>query len=141
MTAPTVAFSVLPDVADISARVQEVQAFLRSHRVDDLTTDNVAVVIEELMTNTATHGGSQRPIALTLTVAPGLVEGRIVDHGIAYDPRKGPSVDIGQPLKDRHAGGLGLFFVRQFCSSLSYASADGQNVLDFTIDRPSVAAD
>jgi serine/threonine-protein kinase RsbW len=135
MTAATIAFSVLPDVADISARVQEIQAFLRSHHVDDLTTDNVAVVIEELMTNMATHGGSERPIALTIAIAPGLVQGRIVDHGIAYDPRTGPGVDIGQPLEDRDAGGLGLFFVRQLCSSLSYASADGQNVLDFTIGR------
>jgi serine/threonine-protein kinase RsbW len=120
-------------VAELNARVLD---FLQRQQVDARAANHVALVIEEVLTNIGTHGRcTDRPVQVALTVAPGRVDGEIVDTGLPFDPRDAPEPDLAGNAGERPAGGLGLFLVRRLTSALEYASRNGENCLHFAVAR------
>ena len=53
----------------------------------------------------------------------------VEDDGTPFDPLAAPPVDTSLPLGDKPIGGLGVHLMRQFMDELSYARADGKNML------------
>ena len=130
------ATSIAPNPEAISRLTDEVTGFLRGSGVDARAVHHVALVIEEILTNVATHGrSSDAPATVTLEVRPDRVSGEIGDCGAPFDPRTGPMPDFGTPVEDRKIGGLGLHLVRQLTSVLEYRRDGKQNWTTFCIPR------
>jgi serine/threonine-protein kinase RsbW len=120
-------------IADFTSRTME---FLEEAGVDPRAVHHVALVLEELLTNIAIHGGApEEPARVRIKVEPGHVAGEIIDAGMPFDPREAPLPDVRAAIEDRPIGGLGLFLTRQFTSDLDYARRDGRNHTAFSIGR------
>ena len=120
----------------ISRLTDTLMSFLKDQHVDARATHHVAMIIEEFLTNLATHGNCRdTPARVSVTVEPGQVQGEIVDSGPPYDPRQAPAPNLDLAAMDRPAGGLGLFLVHRFCSSLEYVRRDGDNHTIFSVPR------
>lgn len=132
--------TVLAEPETISDLTGDLLAFLAGQNVDARTTHHVALIVEEVLTNLATHGQcSGQPAKLTVTVEPAQVKGEIIDSGAAFDPRKAPDPDLDLAAADRPVGGVGLFLVRQFSRELEYVSDGGQNRTTFAVGRGDAA--
>jgi len=120
-------------IADLTSDTME---FLEGAGVDGHAAHHVALVLEELLTNIATHGGAPaEPTRVRITVEPRRVAGEVIDAGTPFDPRGAPAPDIGASGDDRPIGGLGLFLVTALTSELNYAHRDGRNHTAFAIGR------
>lgn len=130
------ATTIAPNPDAISQLTDEVTDFLRGSGVDARAVHHVALVIEEILTNVATHGRSpDAPATVTLEVRPDRVSGEIGDCGASFDPRTGSMPDFGTPVEDRKIGGLGLHLVRQLTSALEYRRDGKQNWTTFCVPR------
>jgi anti-sigma regulatory factor (Ser/Thr protein kinase) len=125
--------------SEIGAFTEQTSDFLTEHGVDARAVHHVALVLDEMLTNLATHAGlSGQAVSVRLSIDAGDVRGEIVDRGVPFDPRNSADPDVTAGLADRPVGGLGLFLVRKLTSSLGYAQSGGRNVTTFSVPRAGV---
>ncbi|HEY5412464.1 MAG TPA: ATP-binding protein [Caulobacteraceae bacterium] len=132
------AFSVplLLDAEAVSAAVEAAQAQLEEAGVDARAAMHVALTLDELLTNAATHGGAPGQAAeVRLEVEPDRVLVEITDPAAAYDPRSAPQPDFGAALEDRRIGGLGVHLVMKLSRDLDYARDKDRNRTNYWIAR------
>lgn len=140
--------------ADLAA-LDEILAWLRqAGTAAALSPDamrRAELVIEELFTNTATHGTQlarasapddtklSLSVWLALAASPAGLEVRYEDDGPAFDPLDVPGGTAEAALADAQAGlgegGLGRVLVRELPSTVRYARAAGRNRLVLTFAR------
>jgi serine/threonine-protein kinase RsbW len=61
------------------------------------------------------------------------------DHGRPFDPATVPKPDLDADLNERHAGGLGVYFIQQLMDAVHFESTPGQgNTLTLTKFRAPV---
>jgi anti-sigma regulatory factor (Ser/Thr protein kinase) len=95
----------------------------------------LTLIVEELFTNTVTHGHGgdcDALVVVALTRSGGHVELRYEDAAPAYDPltrlvTAPPSLTA--PVEARPVGGLGMHLVGQLASGARYAYESGRNRL------------
>jgi anti-sigma regulatory factor (Ser/Thr protein kinase) len=120
----------------ISALTEEATDFLAAHGVDARAAHHVALVLDEMLTNLATHGGAaDQTVAVSISIEPERVRGEIVDGGPPFDPRATADPDVTLAIADRPVGGLGLLLVRRLTSALDYARRDDRNCTTFWVPR------
>jgi serine/threonine-protein kinase RsbW len=119
----------------ISALTQRVAAFLADSGVDARAAYHVELVLDELLTNVAAHGGAEAPVHVSLTISPDRVAAEVVDGGVAFDPCVARNVDVTAGLEERPVGGLGLLLVQRMTESLTYERAADRNKTRFSIRR------
>jgi anti-sigma regulatory factor (Ser/Thr protein kinase) len=128
--------AVLPQPDAIAGLTGRVLAFLEEHKVEPRAAHHVALIVEELLTNVGTHGNCREtPARIRVGVEPDRVTGEIVDAGSPFDPRQTPDPELETDAADRPIGGLGLFLVRRFASTLEYAQRNGENYTTFAVPR------
>jgi len=138
MTSPQARFeaSTLPTPESISDLTERVMAFLDAHGVEGRATHHAALVLDEILTNLATHGDCANcPARISIIVEPDKVVGAIVDAGTPFDPRLAPDPSLDLDADDRAIGGLGLYLVRKLTCTLEYTRLDGENRTTFAISR------
>jgi anti-sigma regulatory factor (Ser/Thr protein kinase) len=130
------AVEVTPSPEALGQLTDNVTEFLEGAGVDARAVHHVALVIEEILTNVATHGGCpDAPASVALEVQPDRVAGEIGDRGRPFDLRDAPPPDIGASIEDRKIGGLGMHLVRKLTSALDYRREGEQNWTTFCIPR------
>ena len=130
------AANIVPRPAAISQLTEDVADFLRGAGVDARAVHHVSLVIDEILTNVATHGGSpDAPASVAIDVGSDRVFGEIGDCGAPFDPRTGPEPDLEASLDKRGIGGLGLHLVRRLTSALDYRRDGTQNWTTFCVAR------
>lgn len=92
------------------------------------------LVIEEIATNIVKYGyddANRGTIQLACHLANSKLTITIRDQGRPFDPREPPDPKLSDDLETRSAGGLGIFFVREYADMLDYHhdSASGWNEL------------
>lgn len=128
--------NTLPTVEAIATLTDRVMGFLQQHGVDARATHHTALVLNEVLTNLATHGGcGDRPAKISVTIEPDRVTGEIVDSGPPFDPRLAPEPSLDVSLDERPIGGLGLFLVRKLTCALDYTRRNNQNCMTFAVRR------
>jgi anti-sigma regulatory factor (Ser/Thr protein kinase) len=138
MTGPMIRFTanIVPNASAISLLGDDVADFLLGAGVDARAIHHVGLVIDEILTNVATHGGSPDiPASVAIEVRPDRVFGEIGDSGVPFDPRTAPEPDIRAPLEERKIGGLGLHLVRKLTSALEYRRDGTRNWTTFYVAR------
>ena len=93
------------------------------------------VIIEEVVTNILKYGKlapDAEACSIELTRKENLLEIRISDHGIPFNPLLMPEVDTTQGIEGRPIGGLGIHFVKNLTTSQHYEYSGGRNSLTMT---------
>jgi serine/threonine-protein kinase RsbW len=141
MTAP-LELQVLPTPDKIADAVDAVCAFLEPQGVSSRCIHHTAMLIEELLTNVGTHGKAPDvPAEVMVAVERDRVIAEVRDRGAPFDPRLAADPDVTLPIEERGIGGLGLFLVRKFSSSLDYRTENGLNRTSFALMRDETRVD
>jgi serine/threonine-protein kinase RsbW len=115
------------------ARVAEaVDRLATEHHVDAEVVADLQVALDEVLSNIVDHGyadDAEHEIRVELRVAGGALEAIVEDDGVPFNPLQSAPPDTRSPLAERGIGGLGLHFVRNLMSEVSYARVDGRNRL------------
>ena len=122
----------LPSFAEVRALAE---AFGTAVGADHSTTLRVVLVLEELFTNTVTHGyadGSEGPVWVTLAAEGGVIEITYEDAGPAFDPLTGAPAPPLAP-RGETPGGLGLALIRGLTASAAYARIGDRNRVSLTV--------
>jgi serine/threonine-protein kinase RsbW len=112
-----------------------VEDFCARHRIGRDDALRLTLIVEELFTNTVTHGHGgdcDAAVVVALTRSSGSVELRYEDAAPAYDPLArlvAAPASLAAPVEARAVGGLGIHLVRQLASGARYAYEDGRNRL------------
>lgn len=107
-------------------------AFAARHGVPRRPVLDLAIAIDELVSNVAKYGtrpGLPPAVALEFRVRPGALEIEITDSGSPFDPFSGDDPDVSGGLDERPIGGLGLHLVRKLADESSYERKNGLNVV------------
>ena len=128
---------VVLDADGISAGVERAQTWLEEDAgVDARAAMHVALTLDELLTNAATHGGAQgREAQVRLEVEADRVGVEITDPAAAYDPRQAPEPDVDASLEQRPVGGLGVHLVMKLSRDLDYSRDKDRNRTHYWIAR------
>jgi serine/threonine-protein kinase RsbW len=139
MTAPAAMLNLrIPNrVADLTAVLDTVNAFLQEGRVDPDDCAQVMIIVDEIASNiikSAWPGGGEHVFDLALRLEPrgSLLELATVDDGVAFDPTTAAQPDLDAALEEREVGSLGLFMVVQMSDSMVYARVEERNHLTVT---------
>jgi len=102
---------------------------------NQLSSDVIAdlqVALDEILINIIRYGYSDdrgHEISIQLRIENGVLVSIIEDDGRAFDPLTLPEPDVGAPLQQRRAGGLGIHFVRNLMNEVTYNRSADRNRL------------
>jgi serine/threonine-protein kinase RsbW len=125
-------------LADFAAVRTLAEAFGDAAGVERTVLLRVILVLEELFTNTITHGyppGAEGPIWVRLAARAKAIEVLYEDAGPPFDPlSEAPGApDPAHVDEDRPVGGLGLALVLGLSTDVSYARVDARNRITLTV--------
>ena len=115
--------------------------FCQQHGVARADSLRLALIIEELFTNTITHGqgdDSDAPVHVELRVEAKHLHLCYEDNAPPFDPgsiQETLPADVGAELDERRVGGLGVQLMLQMAHSLDYAYVEGFNRLQLVLKR------
>ena len=128
--------------ASLTETAAFVEAFCGRHGIDTGLALKLTLVLEELFTNTITHGfGAEcdAPVRIALSAShPRSVSIVFEDSAPAFDPLSGEAREtavLDGGFDERPVGGLGIHLVEQLATDKRYAREDGRNRLWLTLDR------
>jgi serine/threonine-protein kinase RsbW len=120
----------------ISDLTERASAYLKNAAVDARAVHHVALVLDELLTNVAMHGGAGGAhAAVRLAIEADRVAAEVLDKGIMFDPRPPRDVNRSGNVEDREIGGLGLLLVQRLTDNLSYERVGDLNRTTFSVPR------
>jgi serine/threonine-protein kinase RsbW len=104
----------------------------------------VQIAVDEACSNIIEHAyGDQEhgTIECTCRTQQDRLIIQLHDHGRPFDPATVPKPDLQAGLNERHAGGLGVFFIQQLMDMVQFESIPGQgNTLTLTKCRTPTAS-
>jgi serine/threonine-protein kinase RsbW len=120
----------------ISAVTERAARFLTEAGADARTVHHVALVLDELLTNAATHGGAgDTVVSIRLTISPDRVTAEVVDGGRMFDPCVERKLDTSAGVEDLAEGGWGLLLAQRVTEALAYERVGEQNRTTFSVTR------
>ncbi|WP_319531164.1 ATP-binding protein [uncultured Cohaesibacter sp.] len=131
MSDATCDISIPNDLASLSLVMRAIPDYAESQQLSEDTRRAAMLVIEELTTNIINYGygaGVHDEIDINLTKQDDALKITILDGASPFDVEE---IEVGikedQSLEDMAVGGLGLFLVHQFASSISYQRVGNRN--------------
>lgn len=131
--ADAIRISIDSVLADIDVAVERALAFAESIGLPAETGNEIALVLEEVLTNIIRHGHrleAGHPIAVALTALPEELAIVVEDTAPPFDLFAAPAADIRSPMSERRPGGLGIHLVRRIMNAGGeYVRTEGKNRL------------
>jgi anti-sigma regulatory factor (Ser/Thr protein kinase) len=135
MTAPFSA-EIRAEPIAISALTEQAMEYLGAAGVDARATHHVALVIDEMLTNVASHGEAPGgTVRIRIDILPDRVTAEILDPGLPFDPRTASAPDLETDVENRAIGGVGLLLVKTLTSELDYERNGERNCTRFAVAR------
>jgi serine/threonine-protein kinase RsbW len=128
-------------IGSLREAVQYVDDLARAGGLPAVRAGRLRLAVEELVTNTITHGygdsrGPWQHLLLESGIEPDQVWVRIVDDAPPFDPTRSHAPnDLDRPLAERTPGGLGLYLAGQSVDRMLYEYAGGRNRVTLVINR------
>ena len=129
----------LSEVRELSGMVE---AFGDANGLPDPKVFVINLALDELITNTVTHGlggMADAEIRITMRVDAERLTVVIEDNGRPFDPTRDTHADVTSSLDERAVGGLGLHLVKSFADRISYEFVEGRNRLTMEHDLAGAA--
>ncbi len=119
------------DLSELTALAAFVERFAEDAALPVQAAFQLNLVLEELVTNTITHGqvAPDGEIRIALARHGDTIEAHLVDSGAPFDPRTLAAPDLDAPVETRPVGGLGIHLVRQLVDEFDYRREDDRNHL------------
>lgn len=118
-----------------------VEAFCARHGIAERDVARLALVVEELFTNSVKHGYGRECdelIEIALAAEPACINVHYQDAAGPYDPLQALSaarLRLFAPAEQRPIGGLGLQLVTGLTDAARYSREAGHNRLQLRVDR------
>jgi serine/threonine-protein kinase RsbW len=118
-----------------------VEAFCEHHGIARHDALRLTLIVEELFTNTVTHGhggDSDAPVQLELGFTVAHLTLRYEDNAPPFDPLQrldAAPPDLDAQIDDRAVGGLGVHLITHMAHSVDYAHIEGFNRLQLVLRR------
>jgi len=97
------------------------------------TLTDLRLALDEVVTNIVKYAyrdDGRHEITIRCVLRGSALETTIEDDGIAFDPLlAAPAPDLDSPVASRRVGGLGVHFLRNLMSEVSYQRLAGRNRL------------
>jgi serine/threonine-protein kinase RsbW len=110
-----------------------VTAFVSEHGIAADDAARILILLEELLTNLAKYGYSDRAepgvAEIALALNGSRLEIEFIDDGCAFDPLAVPLPNLDAPLEQRPIGGLGLHLLRSLNDGIRYERSNNKNVI------------
>ncbi len=125
--------------ADRSRLTQILNDILEVGRKTGLTEkamNRLRLISEELITNIIDYGYEKDDGEIQVKLDPSKNSSltiTIISGGNLFNPLEVPEPDTSRPLNEREPGGLGIFLSVTLSDHITYHTADGKNVLTFTV--------
>jgi serine/threonine-protein kinase RsbW len=127
----------IPAEAAAMSRVRDfVVEFAGEHQLPSNEVARVAIVLEELLTNTVKYGYPASDRRGNVEISLELVETRLtiqfIDDAQEFDPFAAPMPKLSDDTDARPVGGLGLVVVSALADEKRYQRAAGRNIISLT---------
>ncbi len=123
-------------MADLREATAFAERFCRERGIDDNARWHLILVLEELFTNTVSHGfrgGADAPIVVALSHDGPAITLRYEDPAPAFNPFAVATAAAAAAPDARPVGGLGMMLVAEVARDLSYRYEDGRNRLTLRV--------
>ncbi len=128
--------SVTGEIENVRPICDFVVDFVNDARLGDDIAFQSELSVEEICTNVIEHGykhqGADKKIDVVCTYDDRVLKIRIIDEAPLFNPLEIAEPDPNTPLWDREGGGWGVYFVKQYMTSVDYEAVDGQNTILLT---------
>ena len=94
--------------------------------------EDMQVALDEVLTNILNYAYTdqgEHEIRVRLRIVDGALEAMVEDDGKPFNPLEIAQPDTRAPLRERKIGGVGVHFVKNLMSEVSYGRIDGRNRL------------
>ena len=129
------ALEISAEIGNLGLLLDELDTFGKAHAWSEDALYHVRLVVEEMVINVIDYGGTlghARPrVTIELQQKACLLQIKLSDDGVAFDPLAHAEPDLELSLDDRPIGGLGVHFLRTFMGSVSYRRDGSWNRLEF----------
>ena len=125
----------------LASAIAFVEAFCERHGLAQGETLRLCLIVEELFTNTVTHGhggDSDAPVRIALAADAAQLTLHYEDEASPFDPlqhRHARPIDLDAEIDSRVVGGLGIHLVLQLARHVEYRFVDGVNRLRVELAR------
>lgn len=112
--------------------VEALDRLAAEHHLDADVVGDMQVALDEVLTNIVDYGytdDAEHEIRIRLRVLGSTIEATIEDDGAPFNPLESAVPDSRAPLRERRIGGIGLHFVKNLMSEVSYNRVAGHNRL------------
>lgn len=127
-------------VAELPAFFERLEDWAQGHGVPMPLASSFGLMLDELLTNVATHGYGSKggPVSVQIAFdAPATLSAVLRDQAPPFDPTALVAADVEATLEDRHVGGLGVHFVKKLAERFVYRRDGAVN--EVSISRTWVA--
>ena len=117
-----VSLRVAADVTQLAAIRAFVEQQAQALGVDESTSYDLVLAVNEVATNIVIHGYRRQPgeIEIDLRQQGDAIEIRLRDQARLFDPTRVPAPDLNLPLHKRPLGGMGVHVTRQIMDAMRY---------------------
>ena len=94
--------------------------------------EDMQVALDEVLTNILNYAYTdqgEHQIRIRLRIVDGALEAMVEDDGKPFNPLQIAAPDTQASLRERKIGGVGVHFVKNLMSAVSYDRVDGRNRL------------
>lgn len=127
---------VSAEIGNLGPLLDKLDAFGERHSWSAEAMYHVRLVVEEMLINVIDYGGVPGLplpwVKLDLQQSACLLQIKLSDDGVAFNPLAQPTPDLSLSLEDRPIGGLGVHFLRTFMESVHYQRDGSWNHLSFS---------
>jgi len=119
------------DLSELHRINDFLEQFAKDWNIPKKIVFNLALTIEELVSNVINYGFDERgnSIFITFEIDEGVIGVRIEDEGKAFNPLDMPAPDIEAPAEDRRIGGLGIHLAKTLMDSFVYERNGDRNIV------------
>ena len=122
----------VPELESIPEVCEFLEHILEKQDTPMRVVTQVNIAADEIFSNIARYSGAT-DAQVECEVMDGQIIIRFMDDGKPYDPTAQKEPDITLSAEEREIGGLGIYMVKKSMDQVSYAYADGRNIL--TIEK------
>jgi len=119
------------NISDFNTLIYKLEVFFKENNISNILMPTT-LILEELFTNTITHGasdGREVLIQINLNIDEDQLIMTYKDNGIPFNVLELPNPDLTASIEDREVGGLGVYYVRTLSDSVKYDHTEKNNVI------------